>query len=239
MFASSRSASTNTGSHPCRGSSWRWPRTSSSAGRRPGRAPHRPPAWPGAVRRCPKTGRGRAPPRRTPRPQPRSASTSGPSGAHHPDLMAATTYCSSSAVTSALERGSVRASVQSDAGATTTMRTLSSSFLIQVSPSRPGRGRREGRPVGRRAEGCGRCGSSGDRWAGLLVLAEQRLVQLLPRPQARETISTPHAPDSEIIRLATSRILTGSPMSSTSTSPAAPMAPACTTSSHASGIVMK
>ena len=82
------------------------------------------------------------------------------------------------------------------------------------------------------------------------VAADQELlVELLPRPQSRildfdvavgiRRRREPTRPVSLIIRLASSSISTGWPMSSTKTSPPVPIEPAWSTSCAASGIVMK
>ena len=78
---------------------------------------------------------------------------------------------------------------------------------------------------------------------------QQLLVELLARSQTRCTGSrcrrrvvlrrAPSGPVSRIMRRASSSICTGSPMSSTKTSPPVPIEPACSTSCAASGIVMK
>jgi CRP-like cAMP-binding protein len=74
-------------------------------------------------------------------------------------------------------------------------------------------------------------------------VGQQFLVQLLASPGAQagedDGISSSVCPLRRIMSRARSTMRTGSPMSSTSTSPLSPMAAACSTSRAASGMVMK
>ncbi len=95
---------------------------------------------------------------------------------------------------------------------------------------------------GRFGYGSGRGAPSGAGRLDRLGLVEQRLVELLARPQA-DVLGSGRSPDrarpSRARSRARSTIRTGSPMSSTNRSPGSPISDACRISRDASGMVMK